>query len=184
MQGSHRDKKSFPLTLGNEEGHEGAEVDPRLLEFPPLDACREPLFRRRLEGGKEEEKICVTAQQMNTSIPSTPYCLQIYSPGDLYSGFIELHARLLQLTWNANWPRAPWKDRNKDGLEWEFWDKSIFYSKIGGVCLHRNLGRCIGSPKLREACVSVECRPNFQHRPHHLLCQEPSYTMCSLMRVP
>jgi hypothetical protein len=81
MQGSHRDKKSFPLTLGNEEGHEGTEVDPRLLEFPPLDTYREPLFKRRLEGENEEEKICVTAQQMNTSsIPSTPPCLQIYSP--------------------------------------------------------------------------------------------------------
>jgi hypothetical protein len=81
MQDNHRDKKSFPLTLGDEEGHEGAEADPRILEFPPLDACREPLFRRRLEGENEEEKICVTAQQMNTScIPSTPPCLQIYSP--------------------------------------------------------------------------------------------------------
>jgi hypothetical protein len=83
MQGSHRDKKSFPLTLGDEEGHEGTEVDLKLLEFPPLDACYEPLFRRRLEGGKEEEKICMTAQQMNTSIPSTPPCLQIYSARDL-----------------------------------------------------------------------------------------------------
>jgi hypothetical protein len=81
MQGGHRDKKSFPLTLGNEEGHEGAKADPWLLEFPPLDACREPLFRRRLEGENEEEKICVIAQQMNTSsIPSTPHCLQIYNP--------------------------------------------------------------------------------------------------------
>ena len=81
MQGSHRDKKSFPLTLGDEEGHEGAEADPWLLKFSPLDACREPLFRRRLEGENEEEKICVIAQQMNTSsIPSTPPCLQIYNP--------------------------------------------------------------------------------------------------------
>ena len=81
MQGSHRDKKSFPLTLGDEEGHEGTEVDPQLLEFPPLDACRELLFRRRLEGEDKEEKICVTAQQMNTNnIPSTPPCLQIDSP--------------------------------------------------------------------------------------------------------
>jgi hypothetical protein len=81
MQGNHRDKKSFPLTLGDEEGHEGIEVDPWLLEFPPLDACHEPLFRRRLEGENKEEKICVTTQQMNTSsIPSTPPCLQIYSP--------------------------------------------------------------------------------------------------------
>ena len=81
MQGSHRDKKSFPLTLGNEEGHEGAEADPQLLEFPPLDACCESLFRRRLEGENEEEKICDTTQQMNTSsILSTPPCLQIYSP--------------------------------------------------------------------------------------------------------
>ena len=81
MQGSHRDKKSFPLTLGDEEGHEGVEMDLWLLEFPPLDACREPLFRRRLEGENEEEKICVIAQQMNTiSIPSTPPSLQIYSP--------------------------------------------------------------------------------------------------------
>ena len=81
MQGSHRDKKSFPLTLGDEEGHEGTEADPRLLEFHPLDACREPLFRRRLEGENEEEKICVIAQQMNTSsIPSTPPYFQIYSP--------------------------------------------------------------------------------------------------------
>ena len=81
MQGSHRDKKSFHLTLGHEEGHEGAEADPWLLEFPPLDACHEPLFTRRLEGENEEEKICVTAQQMNTiSIPSTLPCLQIYSP--------------------------------------------------------------------------------------------------------
>jgi hypothetical protein len=81
MQGSHRDKKSFPLTLDDEEGDEGTEVDPRLLEFPPLDTYREPLLKRRLEGENEEEKICVTAQQMNTSsIPSTPPCLQIYSP--------------------------------------------------------------------------------------------------------
>jgi hypothetical protein len=81
MQGSHRNKKSFPLTLGNEEGHKGTEVDPRLLEFPPLDACHEPLFRRKLEGENKEKKIYVTSQQMNTSsIPSTPPCLQIYSP--------------------------------------------------------------------------------------------------------
>ena len=81
MQGSHKDKKSFPLTLGDKEGHEGMEADPRLLDFPPLDACHEPLFTRRLEGENEEEKICVTAQQMNTiSIPSTLPCLQIYSP--------------------------------------------------------------------------------------------------------
>ena len=60
MQGSHRDKKSFPLTLGNEEGHEGMEADPRLLEFPPLDACREPLFRRRLEGENKEESHSTT----------------------------------------------------------------------------------------------------------------------------
>jgi hypothetical protein len=57
------------------------EADLRLLEFPPLDACHDPLFKRRLEGENEKEKICVTAQQMNTSsIPSTPPCLQIYSP--------------------------------------------------------------------------------------------------------
>ena len=89
MQGSHIDKKSFPLTLGDEEGHKGPVADPRLLEFPPLDACHEPLFRRRLEGENEEEKICVTAQQMNTSsISSTPPCLQIFiALGD--SGFIE-----------------------------------------------------------------------------------------------
>ena len=88
MQDNHRDKKSFSLTLGDKQGHEGAEADSRLMEFPPLDACREPLFRRRLEGENEEEKICDTAQQMNTSsIPSTPPCLQIYSPGD--NGFIE-----------------------------------------------------------------------------------------------
>jgi hypothetical protein len=81
MQGSHRDKKSFPLILGDEEGHEGTEVDPRLLEFPPWDTYHEPLFKRRLEGENEEEKICVTAQQMNTSsIPSTLSCLQIHSP--------------------------------------------------------------------------------------------------------
>jgi hypothetical protein len=81
MQGSHRDKKSFPLTLCDKEGHEGAKVDLRLLEFSTLDACREPMFRRRLEGENKEEKICVIAQQMNTSsIPSTPPCLQIYSP--------------------------------------------------------------------------------------------------------
>ena len=81
MQGNHRGKKSFPLTLGDEEGHEGAEADLCLLEFPPLDACREPLFRRRLKGENKEENICVIAQQMNTcSIPSTPPCLQIYSP--------------------------------------------------------------------------------------------------------
>ena len=73
MQGNHRDKKSFRLTLGDEKGHEGVEVDPRLLEFPPLDACREPLFRRRLEGENKEKKICVTPHQMNASnIPSTP----------------------------------------------------------------------------------------------------------------
>ena len=58
MQGSHRDKKAFPLTLGDKEGHEGMEGDPWLLEFPPLDVCREPLFRRRLEGENEEEKMC------------------------------------------------------------------------------------------------------------------------------
>ena len=81
MQGSHRDKKSFPLTLGDEEEHEGAKADPWHVEFPPLDACHEPLFRRRLEGENKKEKICDTAQQMNTSnIPSTLSCLQIYSP--------------------------------------------------------------------------------------------------------
>jgi hypothetical protein len=81
MQGSHREKKSFPLTPGYEEGHECTEADLWLLEFPPLDTCREPLFRRRPEGENEEEKICVTTQQMNTSsIPSTLPCLQIYSP--------------------------------------------------------------------------------------------------------
>ena len=81
MQGSHRDKKSFPLTLGDEEGHKGTEADSWLLEFPPLDACGEPLFRRRLEGENKEEKICDITQQMNTrSIPSTLPCLQIYSP--------------------------------------------------------------------------------------------------------
>jgi hypothetical protein len=55
MEGSHRDKKSFPLTLGDEEEHEGTEADPWLLEFSALDACCEPLFRRRLEGENEEE---------------------------------------------------------------------------------------------------------------------------------
>ena len=81
MQGSHRDKKSFPLTYGDEEGRKGMEVDLWLLEFPTLDSCREPLFTRRLEGENKEEKICVTTQQMNTSnIPSTLPCLQIYSP--------------------------------------------------------------------------------------------------------
>ena len=81
MQGNHRDKKSFPLTVDDVEGHKGVEADSRLLEFPPLDARHELLFKRRLEGGNEEEKICVTTQQMNTSnIPSTPPCLQIYSP--------------------------------------------------------------------------------------------------------
>jgi hypothetical protein len=50
MQDNQRDKKSFPLTLGNKEGHKGTEVDSRLLEFPPLDACHETLLRRRLEG--------------------------------------------------------------------------------------------------------------------------------------
>jgi hypothetical protein len=64
MQGSHRDKKSFPLTLGDEEGHEGTEADSLLLKFPPLDVCCEPLFKRRLEGENEEEKICVTSQKM------------------------------------------------------------------------------------------------------------------------
>ena len=44
--------------------------------------------------------------------------------------------------------------------------------------------RCTGSPKHRESCVSVECRPNFQHHPHHLLCREPSYTSSSLMLAP
>ena len=67
MQGNHRDKKSFPLTVDDVEGHKGVEVDSWLLEFPPLDARRELLFRRRLEGGNKEEKICVTAQQMNTN---------------------------------------------------------------------------------------------------------------------
>ena len=144
MQGSHRDKKSFSLTLGDEEGHESMEVDLRLLEFPPLDDCREPLFRRRLEGVNEEEKICVTTQQMNTSsIPSTPPCLQIYSP------------------------RGQW-----------------VHKKFRGMCLHQNLGRCTGSPKLREACVSVEHCPNFQHCPHHLLRWELSYTSSSLMNAP
>ena len=81
MHNSHRYKKSFTLTLGDEEGHEGMEADPGLLEFPPLDACHEPLFRRRLEGENKEENICVTAQQMNTSIiPSTLPYLHIYSP--------------------------------------------------------------------------------------------------------
>jgi hypothetical protein len=55
MQGSHRDKKSFRFTLSDKEGHEGVVADSRLLEFPPLDACREPSFRRRLEGENEEE---------------------------------------------------------------------------------------------------------------------------------
>jgi hypothetical protein len=54
------------------------------------------------------------------------------APGDLYSGFIKLCAKFLQSIWNANRSRAPWKDRNIDGLEWEFWKKSILYSKIGG----------------------------------------------------
>ena len=78
MQGSHRDKKSFPLTLGNEEGHEGVEAYPRLLEFPPLDACHEPLFRRRLEGENEEESHSTTNEHKH--IPSTLPCLQIYNP--------------------------------------------------------------------------------------------------------
>jgi hypothetical protein len=60
MQGSHRDKKSFPLTLGNEEGHKGKEADLRFLEFPPLDVSREPLFRRRLEGENKEESHSTT----------------------------------------------------------------------------------------------------------------------------
>jgi hypothetical protein len=60
MQGSNRDKKSFPLTLGDEEGHEGAEVDLWLLKFPPLDGCREPLFRRRQEEENEEESHSTT----------------------------------------------------------------------------------------------------------------------------
>jgi hypothetical protein len=82
MQGSHRDKKSFPLTLGDEEGHEGTEADLGLLGFPLLDAYREPLFRRRLEGEKMKKKF--TTQQMNTSsIPSTSPCLQIIATGDL-----------------------------------------------------------------------------------------------------
>ena len=55
MQDSHRDKKSFHLTPSDEEAHEGTEADLWLLEFPPLDACREPLFKRRLEGENEEE---------------------------------------------------------------------------------------------------------------------------------
>jgi hypothetical protein len=104
MQGSHRDKKSFPLTLGDEEGHEVMETDPRLLEFPPLDTCREPLFRRRLEEENEEEKICITAQQMNTSsIPSTSPCLQIFiAPGD--NGFIRnlgtcVHTEIYSKIW-------------------------------------------------------------------------------------
>jgi hypothetical protein len=66
MQGSHRDKKSVSLTLGDEVGHEGTEEDPQLLEFPPLDTFCEPLFRRRLEGGKEEEKIlCMCHSKTN-----------------------------------------------------------------------------------------------------------------------
>ena len=140
MEGSHRDKKSFPLTLGDEEGHEGAKVDPRLLEFPPLDACHEPLFRRRLEGENEEQKVCVIAQQMNTSsIPSTPPCLQIFiAQGTLGSSKIWRHVFI---------PK--------------------FIPKFGGMCSHQNLRRCTRSPKLRETCVSVECRPNFQHHPHH-----------------
>ena len=63
MLGIQRAKKSFPITLGNEEGHEGTEANPQLLEFPPLDFCREPLFRRRLDGENKEENICVIAQQ-------------------------------------------------------------------------------------------------------------------------
>jgi hypothetical protein len=60
MQGSHRDRKSFPLTLSDKVGHEGMEANPWLLEFPLLDACHEPFFRRRPEGEKKEEKICDT----------------------------------------------------------------------------------------------------------------------------
>jgi hypothetical protein len=60
MQGGNRDKKSFPLTLGDEEGHEGAEVDLWLLEFSPLDACHEPLFRIRQEEENEEESHSTT----------------------------------------------------------------------------------------------------------------------------
>jgi hypothetical protein len=35
-----------------------------------------------------------------------------------------------------------------------------------------------------QGSMSVECRPNFQNRPQHLLRQEPSYTSSSLMRAP
>ena len=63
MQGSHRDKKSFPLTLDDEEGHKGTEADLWLLEFPPLDACREPLFKR--EDWKEERKKKIYVSQHN-----------------------------------------------------------------------------------------------------------------------
>ena len=56
--------------------------------------------------------------------------------------------------------------------------------RFEGMCSHQNLGRCTGSPKLRKACMSVECRPNFQHRRHHLERREPSYTSSSLMRAP
>ena len=107
---------------------------------------------------KTKKKRCVTTQQMNTSsIPSTSPCLQIFiAPGD--SGFIENLGACVH---------------------------TKIYSKIQGMCSHQNLGRCTGSPKLREACVSVECHPNFQHCPHHLLCWEPSYTSSSsLMRAP
>ena len=78
MQGSHRDKKSFPLTLGDEEGHKGAEVDPWLLEFPPLDAYREPLSRRRLEGENEQEKMC-----HNTTNEHKQYSLYSVLPPNL-----------------------------------------------------------------------------------------------------
>jgi hypothetical protein len=57
MQGSCRDKKSFPLTLGNEEGHEGAEANPRFLEFPPLDACHEALFRNWKEKTRKKRYV-------------------------------------------------------------------------------------------------------------------------------
>jgi hypothetical protein len=53
MQGSYRDKKSFPLTLGDEEGHKGAEADPRLLEFLPwtlaMSHCSEEDWNEKMK---------------------------------------------------------------------------------------------------------------------------------------
>ena len=103
MQGSHIDKKSFPLTLGDEEGHKGPVADPRLLEFPPLDACREPLFRRRLEGENEEEKVC-----RSTTNEHEQYSFYFALPPNFYSlgdtGFIEnleacVHTEIYSKIW-------------------------------------------------------------------------------------